>query len=130
MSSASATRHQRLDPLPFRIAQPVKLFPHHGLLDSEALNHTLALAGIPYWVRTLVRRLRADKGDAQHVGRARRAERDAGNDDDAAAGLGEAVLEGKPAGALHHVARVAGVLGDDGVDTPGDRELSAGRDVG
>src|SRR5678815_2839642 len=55
MSSASATRHQRLDPLPFRIAQPVKLFPHHGLLDSEALNHTLALAGIPYWVRTLGR---------------------------------------------------------------------------
>jgi hypothetical protein len=54
MSSASATRHQRLDPLPFRIAQPVKLFPHHGLLDSEALNHTLALAGIPYWVRTLM----------------------------------------------------------------------------
>src|SRR6186713_3080671 len=127
MSSASATRHQRLDPLPFRIAQPVKLFPHHGLLDSEALNHTLALAGIPYWVRTLVRRLRADKGDAEHVGRARRAERDAGDDDDAAAGLGEAVLEGEAAGALHHVRGVASVLGDDAVDAPGHGEPAPGR---
>ena len=61
-----------------------------------------------------------DVGDAKHIGCARRAERNAGDDDDAAACLGEAVREGKPAGALHHVGGVFRVLGDDAVYAPGD----------
>jgi len=40
----------------------------------------------------------ADEGDADHVGRAGPAERDAGDADDAASGLGDAVLEGEAAG--------------------------------
>ena len=67
--------------------------------------------------------LRADEGDAQHVGRARRAERHAGDDDDALAGLGEAVLEGEAAGALDHVVLVVRVLGDDAVHAPDQRSL-------
>src|SRR5260221_383463 len=47
----------------------------------------------------LVHRVGADECNAEHVGRARRAERDAGDDDDAAARLGEAILEGEAAGA-------------------------------
>src|SRR5271154_1318897 len=46
MRAAPATRHQRFNPLPLRIAQPIELLPHEGLLDSEALNHNSSRAGI------------------------------------------------------------------------------------
>ena len=67
--------------------------------------------------------------DAQHVGRAGRAERHAGDDDDALAGLGEAVRERDPAGALHHVVLVVRVLGDDAMHAPDQRQFAPGRDV-
>src|SRR5579863_1342257 len=41
-----ATGHQRLNPLPFRIAQPIELLPHQGLPESEALNHNSSRVGI------------------------------------------------------------------------------------
>lgn len=41
-----ATRHQRLNPLPFRIAKPIELLPHQGLPESEALNHNSSRVGI------------------------------------------------------------------------------------
>jgi len=44
--AASATRHQRFNPLPLRIAQPIKLPSHQGLLESEALNHNSSHVGI------------------------------------------------------------------------------------
>src|SRR5262245_58866752 len=62
--------------------------------------------------------LGADEGDAQHVGRARRAERNAGDDDDALARPGEAVAERQLAGAVDHVVLVVRVLGDDAVHAP------------
>jgi len=46
MSAPPAARHQRLNPLPLGIAQPIELLPHQGLLDSEALNHNSGRAGI------------------------------------------------------------------------------------
>src|ERR1700724_2732028 len=42
MRAAPAPRHQTFNPLPLRIAQPIKLLPHQGLLDSEALITTQA----------------------------------------------------------------------------------------
>ena len=60
----------------------------------------------------------ADIGDAQHVGRAGRAERDAGDDDDALAGAGKAVAKGDPAGAVDHVVDVMGGLGNDAMHAP------------
>ena len=68
----------------------------------------------------------ADKSDAHEVGRAGRAERHAGDDDDALAGFGETFLEGKPAGALHHVVLIVRILGDDGVDAPDDGQFASG----
>ena len=53
--------------------------------------------------------VRADIGDAQHVGGARRAERHAGGDDDAVAGLAEAFREGDAAGAVDHVVEIGRV---------------------
>jgi hypothetical protein len=41
-----AARQQRLDPLPFLIAQPIELLSHQGLPESEALNHNSLRAGI------------------------------------------------------------------------------------
>src|ERR1700728_1644591 len=67
------------------------------------------------------RRLSAHEGDAHHVGRAGRTERDAGDHDDALAGFGEAFLERDPAGAFDHVVLVARVLGYDAVDAPHER---------
>ena len=46
MRAAPAPRHQAFNPLPLRIAQPIELLPHQGLLDSEALNHNPSRAGI------------------------------------------------------------------------------------
>ena len=66
--------------------------------------------------------VRADHGDAQIVGRAGRAERHAGDDDHALADADEAVDIGVAAGAVGHVAFVARVLGDDGVDAPDQRQ--------
>jgi len=54
-------------------------------------------------------------GDAQVDGGARRAERHAGDDDDALARPGEAFDVGVAAGAFGHVALIAGVVGDDRV---------------
>ena len=73
--------------------------------------------------------VRADIGDAQHVGGARRAERHAGDDDDALAGLGETVLEGDAAGAVDHVVLVVRVFGDDAMHAPDHREPPAGGEV-
>src|SRR6266576_2529650 len=78
---------------------------------------------------SIPRRVRSDERNPHHVGRARRAERDARHDDDALARLGEAFAEGKPAGAVHHVVEIARILGDDAMYAPYDREPSAGRDV-
>ena len=47
MRAPPATRHQRFNPFPLGIAQPIELLPHQGLLDSEALNHNSGRAGIP-----------------------------------------------------------------------------------
>jgi hypothetical protein len=44
--ASPATWHQGLNPLPFRIAQPIELLSHHGLLESEALNHNSSRVGI------------------------------------------------------------------------------------
>jgi hypothetical protein len=46
MRAAPPMRQQRLKPLPFSVTQPIKLFPHQGLLESEALNHNSACTGI------------------------------------------------------------------------------------
>jgi len=46
MRTTPAARHQGFNPLPLRIAQPIELLPHQGLLDSEALNHNSSRAGI------------------------------------------------------------------------------------
>jgi hypothetical protein len=46
MGTTPPVRQQRFKPLPFRLAQPIKLLPHQGLLDSEALNHNSGRAGI------------------------------------------------------------------------------------
>jgi len=42
----SAARQQRLNPLPLRIVQPIKLLAHQDPLDSEVLNHNLGRVGI------------------------------------------------------------------------------------
>ena len=68
----------------------------------------------------------ADKGDAQHIGRAGRAERHAGDDDHPLAGLGEAFLEGDAAGAVHHVVEIVRVFGDDAMHAPDQRQFAAG----
>src|SRR3984893_17330965 len=61
MRTTPAARHQGFNPLPLRIAQPIELLPHQGLLDSEVLNHNSSGAGtlieyrpraIPIWVGT------------------------------------------------------------------------------
>ena len=78
----------------------------------------------------LLRRFRADERDPQHVGGAGRAERHAGDHDHALAGLGEAILEGEPAGALHHVVEIVRVLRHDRVHAPDQRQSAAGREVG
>ena len=44
--AAPTFRQQRLDAPPLGIADPEKLLPHQGLLDSEALNHNSTCAGI------------------------------------------------------------------------------------
>ncbi len=62
--------------------------------------------------------------------RSRRAEGNAGDDDHAFADAGEAIDIGVAAGAVGHVAFVARVLGDDGVDAPGERETARRRDDG
>src|SRR3546814_4452246 len=69
-------------------------------------------------------------GDAQNVGRARRAEGNAGGDDDAVAGLGEAVLERVADRPDDHVAEVPGILGVDAVHAPDDGEPPRRRQVG
>ena len=46
MRAAPAPRHQAFNPLPLRIAQPIELLPHQGLLDSETLNHNSSRAEI------------------------------------------------------------------------------------
>ena len=79
--------------------------PHYAAPDSvaEAIEE---IAGGMADVKTAPKRsnvaviLRADEGDAQHIGRARRSERHTGDDDDALPGLGEAFLEGDAAGAV------------------------------
>src|SRR5437762_2886457 len=60
---------------------------------SRACGASARMAGL------FLARFRADERDPHHVGRAGRAERDAGDDDDALAGLGEAFAEREPAGA-------------------------------
>ena len=60
----------------------------------------------------------------------RRAERHAGDDDDALAGLGEAFAEREPAGAVDHVVEVVRVLGDDAMHAPDERQLAPGRELG
>src|SRR6202012_5278320 len=67
----------------------------------------------------------AHKRHPHHVGGAGRAERHAGDNDDALTGLGKTLLEGEAAGALHHVVLVVRVLGDHAVDAPNDRQLTA-----
>lgn len=62
--------------------------------------------------------LGADEGNAHHVGRARRAERHARNDDHALAGLGKALVKGDAAGAAHHRVDVARVLRNNAMDAP------------
>jgi hypothetical protein len=44
--SFSAFRVLSRDTIPFAVAQPIKLLPHQGLLDLEALNHNSGRAGI------------------------------------------------------------------------------------
>src|ERR1700691_2095822 len=46
MRAAPAAWHQRLNPRPLRVTQPIELLPHQGLLDSEALNHNSSRVGI------------------------------------------------------------------------------------
>ena len=92
-------------------------------LESRITRHEFDLALIP-------RRLATHIGNPQHIGRARRAERHAGDRDDALAGLGEAFAEGDAAGAVDHVVLVAGVLGNDAMHAPHHRQPAAGRDIG
>src|SRR3546814_12384088 len=69
-------------------------------------------------------------GDAQNVGRARRAEGNAGGDDDALAGLGEAVLERVADRPDDPVAEVPRSLGVDAVPAPADGAPPRRRPVG
>src|SRR5579872_4440035 len=46
MRTATTARHQRFNPPPLCIAQPIELLPHQRLLDSEALNHNSSRVGI------------------------------------------------------------------------------------
>ena len=62
-----------------------------------------------------------DIGDAHEIGGARRAERQAGNDNDALAGLGEPLLKRDTAGAVDHIVLVARILVDDAMDAPDHR---------
>src|SRR3984893_9658589 len=71
-------------------------------------------------------RIGVEHGDPGHVGRARRAKRNAGNDNDAILRFGKAFASGQFAGALHHVVDVMRVLGDDSMDAPNESE-TAGR---
>lgn len=60
----------------------------------------------------------ADESDPQHVGRARRAKRQTGDDDDPLTGVGKAVAEGNAAGTLDHVILIVRILGDDAMHAP------------
>ena len=46
LRAAPACRHERPDPLPFRVAQPKQLLALQDLLGSEALNHYSRRAGL------------------------------------------------------------------------------------
>src|SRR5580700_1246755 len=81
---------------------------------------------IPTIFLLVARRLRTDKRNAHKIGGARRAEWDAGDDDDALAGLGKTFLEGEAAGALDHVVLIVGVFVDHAVDAPDHRQPSPG----
>ena len=85
------------------------------------MRHTLPA------VRGLLRggRLRSHEGDANHVGRTGRSERDTGDDDDALARFREAFVERDLAGALHHVVLVFRVLAHDAMYAPHDREAAS-----
>ena len=108
--------------------------PHSELRDpvtAKTAQRSTSDAGIAggAQIYSRLRRRRADIGDAQHVGRARRAERNAGDDDDALAGLGESFAERNAAGAFDHVVLIVRVFGDHAMHAPGDRKPAAGRDI-
>src|SRR5581483_9612968 len=107
----------------FRNTQP----PLRSTACSDRKDETQVAASYLLRGRSLLHptRLAADERHPHHVGGAGRAERDAGDDDDTLAGLGKAFLEGKAAGAFHHVVLVMRVLSDDAVDAPDDRQLTA-----
>src|SRR5260370_35069490 len=70
-------------------------------------NAATKLRGLSRWESCAALLLRVtlspDIGDAYHVGGAGDAERHAGDDDHALAGIGEAAAEGNRAGAIDHV---------------------------
>src|SRR5262245_1087353 len=69
-------------------------------------------------------------GDAQHIGRAGRSERNTGNDDHALPGFRETFLHRDVAGTLDHVVLVMRILGDDAMDAPDNGKAPSGRDIG
>ena len=69
-------------------------------------------------------------GDAQQVGRARRAERHAGGDHQARAGLRDACLERVLAGALDHLVDVVRVLAHHAVQAPDQRQPARRGELG
>ena len=72
------------------------------------------------------RSLRPHERNTQHVGRSRRAEWHAGDDDHALARFGEPVLAGEAARTFHHVIEIMGVLRHDAVHAPDQREPPPG----
>src|SRR6266849_8654206 len=65
-----------------------------------------------------------DPGDAQDVGRARRAERDAGSDGDAFTVLGQALVAGDADRLLHHVGEIRHVAGVNAMRAPEQRQAA------
>src|SRR6478672_671172 len=74
--------------------------------------------------------VRTDICDAEHIRCTRRAERNAGHDNDALPGFGETFLEGNAARAVDHVILVMRILSDDTVHSPYHREPPSGWYVG
>jgi hypothetical protein len=64
--------------------------------------------------------------DPQQIGRARRAQRNAGGDDDAFAGAGKTLVIGNARGAFDHVVEVVGVVGEHAVQAPDERKPARG----
>jgi hypothetical protein len=85
-----------------------------NLLSADPLGAN-PLGAVPrLFICILVR----DISDAHEVGRAGRAERQAGDDNNALPRRGKAFFERNAAGTLHHIVLVARILVDDAMDAP------------